>query len=448
MDTSSDLKTLHANIFGEDDSDDEPQLSHAAARSAAAAADDDDDEGDGRAAAILEGSNNLLMSGAGKKSKGAPKEKKPKEKKEKPSSGRGSKRKSAPDAEELAAAGLAREQKRLKKEQDRVAREAREAERAARIAAGEDVSDEEPAPAEGAAGAGAGDDPDSDSVDGDEAIEEGSKKDIFARLKGTRGKIEFNQVKLREDVQELQQRMEEAAEEDDDAVRAEPPRPALNKVAMLPDVESIMRKRQYHEVMIDHGMLSTLARWLRPMHDGNLVGLEVRTGLLNGLLRFDVDETVLGALRSSGIGKYVKLLSLHKRETRQNQRVALQLVEKWSRPIFQTSDQVKAQDLPMAQVPTRRAARPADAEMNKAEMPFGQGAGLDRETGNHARVPRPMGMDFQMLPASSAQPLPSNKYAKDSIKGRLQDRILGSKKKVVAQAVALSVEGRQLDRMQ
>ena len=44
METSSDLKTLHANIFGEDDSDDEPQLSHAAARSAAAAADDDEEE--------------------------------------------------------------------------------------------------------------------------------------------------------------------------------------------------------------------------------------------------------------------------------------------------------------------------------------------------------------------------------------------------------------------
>ena len=92
---------------------------------------------------------------------------------------------------------------------------------------------------------------------------------------------------------------------------------------------------QYHEVMVDHGMLSTLARWLRPMQDGNLVGLEVRTSLLKGLLRLDVDETVLGSLRSSGIGKYIKLLSLHKRETKSNRRVAMQLIEKWSRPIFQ-----------------------------------------------------------------------------------------------------------------
>ena len=65
----------------------------------------------------------------------------------------------------------------------------------------------------------------------------------------------------------------------------------------------------------------------------------------------------------------------------------------------------------------------------------------------HARVPRPMGMDFQMLPASAAQPLPSSKYAKDSIKGRLSDRILNGKRKASTQAVTLSVEGRTLDRL-
>ena len=51
-----------------------------------------------------------------------------------------------------------------------------------------------------------------------------------------------------------------------------------------------------------------------------------------------------------------------------------------------------------------------------------------------------------MLPAASAQELPSKKYAKDSTKGRLQDRILNGKKKASSQAVTLSVEGRTLDK--
>lgn len=55
--------------------------------------------------------------------------------------------------------------------------------------------------------------------------------------------------------------------------------------------------------MIDHGMLSTIARWLRPMPDGSLVSAPVRKTLLQALTRFDIDETVLGSLRSSGLGK-------------------------------------------------------------------------------------------------------------------------------------------------
>ena len=51
-----------------------------------------------------------------------------------------------------------------------------------------------------------------------------------------------------------------------------------------------------------------------------------------------------------------------------------------------------------------------------------------------------MGMDFARLPTSYAQPLPSSKYAKESTKGRLQDRILNGKQKVSSQAVPLSVD--------
>lgn len=417
---ATDLSALHANIFGDecsDDEDDAPEVQHATGV-------DDDEDGEGRAAEILESRNNLLISG--KKAKEKEKASNKSKGKQGGSSGRG-KRKSAPDADELAAAGLAREQKRLKKQQ----------EREERLARGEAEG--------GEGGEGVGEeDPDDDSVDGSEAVEEGGKKDfdrILNKLKAKRGTVQYSREKLTTEVQELQKRMEDAAEADDDAIRSDPPTPAWHKVAMLPEVEAIMVKKQYHEVMIDHGMLSTLSRWLRPMQDGNLVSLEVRTGLLNSLLRLDVDETVLGALRSSGIGKYIKLLTLHKRETKGNKRVALQLIEKWSRPIFQTSDKVKAQDIPIADIPARRVPRAQQQE----ESAFAAPSGPDRQ--NHARVPRPMGMDFQMLPASAAQPLPSSKYAKDSIKGRLSDRILNGKRKASTQAVTLSVEGRTLDRL-
>ena len=236
--------------------------------------------------------------------------------------------------------------------------------------------------------------------------------------------------------------MEQAVEDDDKATQAEPPRPALAKVSLLAEVEAMLRKKQYHEVMIDEAMLSTLARWLRPTPDGSLVSLMVRKALLSHLMRFEIDETILGSLRSSGIGKYVKLLTLHKKETPENRKVAIALIEKWSRPIFATSAKVRAEELPVASRPISYGELPKERAEEEGAIPT-----MDRKTANHARVPRPMGMDFQMLPADTAMPLPSSRYAKDSTKGRLNDRILNGKKKASDQAVTLSVEGRNIDRL-
>ena len=421
------MSSLHAEIFGEDSDEEEyvpPAHSTAMPSSAAAAAADEEDDDEGRVDQILNTQNNLLVSS--KKAK----EKKAREKSEK--QGRGGKRKASAGID--AAIEKEKERKRRKelKKQRREAGEGGE---------GGEGGGEEGAGPSGAAGE---DDPDSDSVSGDEAIEAGGKNDferILGGLKHKRGGISFSREKLTHDVTELQRRMEEAAELDDEALKAEPPRPALAKVAMLNEVTGIIVKKQYHEVMIDHGMLSTLSRWLRPMHGGVLVSLEVRTGILSSLLRFDVDETVLGSLRSSQIGKFVKLLSLHKRETQNNRRVANQLIEKWSRPIFQTSDKVQAKDLPIADGP----ARPRAARLVEEDNPFAAASGP--MTGNHARVPRPMGMDFSMLPQSEARALASSKYAKESVKGKLSDRITNVKKKPSKQAMTLSVEGRTLDRI-
>ena len=417
---------LHKDIFGSDDDDDDddaPVPQHAPE-----AGGDDDDDVD----AILEThKNNLLLNPGGKKlKKGGGKEKEKKE-----PTGRGGKRKAAPDGETL--------RKRLKQRKDEGGTSA------------EGGGEGDAAGAEGGEGgeggaagdAGLGDDPDSDSVGGDEAIEEGGKKDGFEKimqgLKHKRGGPNFQRDKLIEDVKDLQARMEEAVEHDDEASRAEPPRPALAKVAMVSEVETMLRKKQYHEIMIDSQMLSTLGRWLRPLPDGSLVNLQVRRALLTSLLRLEIDETTLGSLRSSGIGKYVKLLSLHKREQAENRRTAMSLIEKWSRPIFRTADKVQAQDLPVAartiDLPAVQQPREEGEEMGSLNQQGGS------QTANHARVPRPMGMDFQMLPASNVEQLPSQKYSKETTKGRLQERILNRKKKGNPQAVTLSVEGRTID---
>ena len=58
--------------------------------------------------------------------------------------------------------------------------------------------------------------------------------------------------------------------------------------------------------------------------------------------------------RSSGIGKMVRLLTVHNKETRENKKLAQALMEKWTRPIFGSSMQYSA-----AQVAPRGRARSA-----------------------------------------------------------------------------------------
>ena len=36
----------------------------------------------------------------------------------------------------------------------------------------------------------------------------------------------------------------------------------------MAEVAAMLRKRHYHEAMIDCGMFSSLAQWLKPMDDG------------------------------------------------------------------------------------------------------------------------------------------------------------------------------------
>ena len=140
-----------------------------------------------------------------------------------------------------------------------------------------------------------GEDPDDDSVNGEEAIEEGGKKDVDTMLgrKTRGGKKDYTRQECVDVTAEILDRMERAADQDEDAMQEEPPKPAVVKAKMMPEVTEFMRKRQYHETMIDNGFLSTLARWLKPTPDGSLVSLTVRTGLLKSLQLIEVHVTLI-----------------------------------------------------------------------------------------------------------------------------------------------------------
>jgi len=343
----------------------------------------------------------------------------------------------------MAAAGRESEEQRLARKAQKDTKEARKKDREEREARGETVAPEE-----------------EQESDEDELLEmeEGSKKDIMRMFNKSRsGKREYSRQVLVEEVQEITERMEQAAEKDVDALAKEEPEPAVYKAMMLPEVLNFMRKRHLHEVMIDLGFLTTLAKWLQPTADGALVNMTVRTGLLKALQLIEADDALVGALRTSKIGVYVKLLSMHRKETDDNKRMARGLVEKWSRPIFGSSASFRAQDVEevMPKYDARELSAQVETDVAK-DIQQNPNAYAEREvkssgmvTAKGTVVPRPLGMDFHAQPASSAKPMASNKYTKDGSKGKLVERFTNSKKAKAGQrqAATLSVEGRTIDRV-
>ena len=338
------------------------------------------------------------------------------------------------------------------------------------------------------------DDPDDDSVDGDEAIEEGGKNDLEMIISGKRKgkKKEMTLDESNRVVDAMLARMEEAARLDDEALKAEAP--ATQKAALMTEVVEFVRKRcaaaaaaaqfsrrailptrailparraillsaspgrslrNLHECMLDRGVLERLRKWIEPS-PGALVNLHVRSGVLNALNMFEVDDVLQSALRTSQVGRYVKLLSVHPKETPQNRRLATALVEKWLRRIFGNSAEFRSSDVPMyrpKQTPKdlhamRDAGAAAGAPSKKddeanANLQFSR-QGLDKGI-----IPRPIGMDFSAQPESTAKAAASSKYAKESVKGRLSERFTNNQrgKTKTTQAATLSIEGRGVDRV-
>ncbi|KAG0587853.1 hypothetical protein KC19_2G196300 [Ceratodon purpureus] len=129
-----------------------------------------------------------------------------------------------------------------------------------------------------------------------------------------------------------------AAKMDEDLNRAM--KPAIEKLKMLPEVWNVLHKHPLQIKFLDCGGLSSFVNWLVPLPDGSLPNTNVRTTVLTLLADFPIDVASnqrREQLKSSGIGKIVMALTRLPHETPANQKLARDLVNKWSRPLFDNS---------------------------------------------------------------------------------------------------------------
>jgi transcription factor SPN1 len=291
--------------------------------------------------------------------------------------------------------------------------------------------------------------------------EEAEEEDEDGRLFG-KGKKKKKQERTPEEiamfVEQFMAKLDVAAETDADLNRNS--KPAIEKLKMLSELWSVLQKRQLQMEFLDRGVLSSLKDWLEPLPDGSLPNMNIRTTLLQLLTDLPIDVEQFERreqLKKSGLGKVVMFLSRLPEETPANKKLARDLVDKWSRPIFQKStryedlrtydeDRPLPRRTPAKKPPVKRANmdKGDDLDMLQGQRELKRG---DPGYRQHASRPEALALDFVRRPESKVDP---NEFQNRARQQRQDEKRMKMNKKLQQlkttkksmQASKISVEGR------
>jgi len=251
------------------------------------------------------------------------------------------------------------------------------------------------------------------------------------------------------------EKMEQAAS--DDVFSNGQKEPALNKLKMLPEVQHLLKKKMLQEQFVECGVLKSIYSWLKPLPDGSLPNLKVRTVLLELLNEFT--RAPLDILKDSGVGRAVMVLWKHPSETPQNKKLANTLIEKWSRPIFGISEKYKdlREEEEQQQQQEVKKKKEGSAKKGSSNKSFDQELETEKAKNSpsmegssstfHARIPEPIAFDFKVKPKSSIpdEILNGRGSTKSPAHRKLEKKIDKMKtQRIQGKYSGLSIEGRNL----
>ncbi|XP_076910986.1 protein IWS1 homolog 1-like [Bidens hawaiensis] len=293
----------------------------------------------------------------------------------------------------------------------------------------------------------------------EEGEEDDEIKDLF-KMGKKKKKNEKSAAEIALLVENVMAELEVVAEEDAELNRKS--QPAINKLRKLPLLTEVLSKKQLQLEFLDHGVLTLLKNWLEPLPDGSLPNINIRAAILKVLTEFPIDLDQYDRreqLKKSGLGKVIMFLSKSDEETTSNRKLAKDLVDKWSRPIFNKStrfedmrnyeDERAPVRRPSVKKPMNRASgmqsRDDDLDLGDNSQEPKSGSSSSRL---HASRPEAMPLDFVVRPQSKIDPDEVRARAKqvvhDQRRLKMNKRLqqLKAPKKKQLQATKLSVEGR------
>ncbi|EPS66200.1 hypothetical protein M569_08577 [Genlisea aurea] len=264
-------------------------------------------------------------------------------------------------------------------------------------------------------------------------------------------------------VENVMAELEVVAEEDAELNRQG--KPAINKLKKLALLTDVLSKKQLQHEFLDHGVLTLLKNWLEPLPDGSLPNINVRAAVLKILNDLPIDLEMHDRkeqLKRSGLGKVIMFLSKSDEETTSNRKLAKELVDKWSRPIFNKStrfedmknfDEERVVRRPAKKVmskATGMSSRDDDLDLGGFSKGSKTGTPLSRQQQYTTSRPEAMCMDFVVRPQSKVDPEAirerSKQMAQDPRRVKMNKKLqqLKTPKRKKLQATRLSVEGRNM----
>jgi len=156
-------------------------------------------------------------------------------------------------------------------------------------------------------------------------------------------KVTKSQKDLNDAATAFVQVMEDAAEEDDRAIKAR--KPATKKLRMLPKVLEMLTQKSMVKPLLDADppLLVVVKRWIQPLPNGTLGNVTVRQSLIDAVAKIGTGEQgiEMSDLRNSDFGKLIMSLYMHKKETPTMKRKLKSMIEEYSRVVFGKSGNMK-----------------------------------------------------------------------------------------------------------
>lgn len=245
-------------------------------------------------------------------------------------------------------------------------------------------------------------------------------------------------------INQLREKMRTAAIEDAECVRNGTP--AMNKLKLLPEVKTVLRKGSLADTILDNNLLEAVRIWLEPLPDASLPAYEIQKELFAAMDRLPI-KTI--HLRESGLGKVVIFYQRSKRPQLSIKRTVDKLVGDWTRPIMGRSDNyrdkvvaTRSYNLQDDSAYQRRGGSGV-AGAGGAHKPkdLAEAAALRR---NRAHIPSAGNISYDVAPKSFVQTtqLSSQQRASNDENYRRMKMKLMSSKPTSRKSGGVSIEGR------